>query len=444
MVPVYFGSAGSLCQIKIASSVNLLASTKKHWSEAAQYKIIRYETVLDGLTFGGSGRAYCRKDTTSGTLKFYKNMDQTNEVTVSNPCQAVNSFTSAEVDLEFTSSDADEMLVPVTRYAFTLLACEEANETIVYQSEWINERSTDSGLLSIMIPFDFLFEQKTYGIIFQYETEVGQKTTLPTVYFRSSGFTRNQNMKITLNPHNNLSTLSASFKNTSSSKLTNTNVKVYYKNHKGEIVFIDDERSFELDSNKSISLDDLDTGATERTHGGLSFPYYVVWTNSAGNQGAYVETTLTFMLEDIILTDETTSYKIRYNPQVANLKYTIADVITSTLGGKYPFTTRNGHQNYRTFTLGGMISCADDTEIYTLEPHKNWIQQERAYRDRFLAFLHNDKVKLFQSGPEGCMLIKLSNISLTSESKLGRNIYSFSATATEVDDLANIDNYNIP
>ena len=51
-----------------------------------------------------------------------------------------------------------------------------------------------------------------------------------------------------------------------------------------------------------------------------------------------------------------------------------------------------------------------------------------------MKFLQDGKVKVFKSETEGNMLIRLMDISFTPNKTLGRRIYSFSATAYEIDD----------
>jgi hypothetical protein len=52
---------------------------------------------------------------------------------------------------------------------------------------------------------------------------------------------------------------------------------------------------------------------------------------------------------------------------------------------------------------------------------------EKLFRDKVIEFLYADDIKLFKSLPEGVKLVRLSNISLTPNKQLGRNIYSFTA-----------------
>jgi hypothetical protein len=63
------------------------------------------------------------------------------------------------------------------------------------------------------------------------------------------------------------------------------------------------------------------------------------------------------------------------------------------------------------------------------------ITAERKFRNAVLDWLNNGEVKLFKSPTEGMFLVRLMNISLSPEDKLGRMIYSFSATAYEIDEI---------
>ena len=59
---------------------------------------------------------------------------------------------------------------------------------------------------------------------------------------------------------------------------------------------------------------------------------------------------------------------------------------------------------------------------------------EREFRQKVCDFLYQNNIKLFRSLTEGNILIKLMNISLQPVNQLGRRLYSFSATAIEIDD----------
>jgi hypothetical protein len=65
---------------------------------------------------------------------------------------------------------------------------------------------------------------------------------------------------------------------------------------------------------------------------------------------------------------------------------------------------------------------------------------EKVFRDKVYDFLYENNVKLFKSTTEGNILVRLSNVSFQPMDSLGRSIYSFTATATEIDE-ANLENY---
>lgn len=120
---------------------------------------------------------------------------------------------------------------------------------------------------------------------------------------------------------------------------------------------------------------------------------------------------------------------IRFNQNISSLKINQADSVTQTLGSRYPIIRRSGHVNYKSFTIGGLISVLANTQNY----NGDRTLLERKFRDDFLDILGNGNVKLFKSGPEGNMIIRITGgITLTPETALGRDIYSFSAQATEV------------
>ena len=90
-------------------------------------------------------------------------------------------------------------------------------------------------------------------------------------------------------------------------------------------------------------------------------------------------------------------------------------------------------------TNNAVIAQLQDINNIENKARREWML-ERHYRDAVIEFLTADNIKLFKSEPEGNILVKLSNVSLTPNKQLGRNIYSFSATATEID-AATIDNF---
>lgn len=70
---------------------------------------------------------------------------------------------------------------------------------------------------------------------------------------------------------------------------------------------------------------------------------------------------------------------------------------------------------------------------------------ERKYRELLIEFLNDGEYKLYKSPTEGNILVVLTDVSLTPKEELGRLIYSFSATAIEVDEpsLKNLNDFNL-
>lgn len=145
---------------------------------------------------------------------------------------------------------------------------------------------------------------------------------------------------------------------------------------------------------------------------------------------------------------------IEYNPQISSFKRVMQEQKIETIGNQYPIFVRNGHINYHEFSIGGLISYLMDpiltegsasrtgfyTEIKTtkeqstnLTPEN--IQLETQFRNDVINWLTDGKDKEFYSPTEGRMKVRLTNIQLTPETKLGRMIYSFTAQATEVGEI---------
>ena len=167
------------------------------------------------------------------------------------------------------------------------------------------------------------------------------------------------------------------------------------------------------------------------------------------------------VLDDAFLTRADMQLRIRYNPKVTNFKRTLMENLTQTIGSQYPYIRRNGAVNYRQFSLSGLITgfCDDEGIFLSRETiygdyatsyeeynednkidETNDFVYERKFREKIMDFLYSNDVKLFRSTTEGNILVRLMDISLTPEETLGRMLYSFTATAYEIDDCS-IDNY---
>ena len=148
--------------------------------------------------------------------------------------------------------------------------------------------------------------------------------------------------------------------------------------------------------------------------------------------------------EDAFLYDGTRQLKIKYNPKIGNIKTNILESKTDTLGNKYPFFFRNGHVNYKEFTIAGLISYFMDNDSFFLteeeftvkDPTTNLIGEnlsaERTFKMHVLDWLNNGKPKLFRSPTEGNFIVRLMKVTLAPENKLGRMLHTFNSTAYEI------------
>ena len=201
---------------------------------------------------------------------------------------------------------------------------------------------------------------------------------------------------------------------------------------------------------------------------GLWYRYQVVRYNSQGTRTAelFTDANHPVMLdtEDIFLNANGEQLIVKFNPSITSLTNKTAESITDTIGSQYPFIQKNGNVNYRTFSLSGTISYFMDMENHVFHGsqeelygnsygfYQNYNQEhgisiyndhiyEKMFRKKVIDFLQSSKIKLFRSLTEGNILVKLSNITLTPNQTLGRRIYNFSCTATEIG-KCNETNYN--
>ena len=132
------------------------------------------------------------------------------------------------------------------------------------------------------------------------------------------------------------------------------------------------------------------------------------------------------------------------------MKETILETKQDTIGGKYPIFYRNGQVRYREIPISGLISyLMDDYEQFATNEElglaaagtarttnlTNYnIIAERKFREKVLNWLNDGKPKLFRSMTEGAFIVRLMNVSLSPNDTVGRMIWTFSATAYEIDE----------
>jgi len=165
--------------------------------------------------------------------------------------------------------------------------------------------------------------------------------------------------------------------------------------------------------------------------------------------------------DHMFLTCKDKQLKIKFNPSISSFKRNISETKIDTIGSKYPFVKRNGDVNYIQFPIGGLIAAEMDEEglfttkeeIYKVyQPNYaeyNWdnyvvdyqdMVWEKFFREAVEKFLESNDVKLFRSPTEGNILIKLMDVNYQPNQTLGRRLWSFTATAYEIDECT-LDNY---
>lgn len=216
---------------------------------------------------------------------------------------------------------------------------------------------------------------------------------------------------------------------------------------------------------------------------GVFYEYQVkleyIYSNNSYETRAVSENKPILLIEDIFLVTKNLTLRLKYDVDITAFKRNVVDVVTPTLGGAYPFTRRNGAQIYKTFNISALLSFNAEVEhdpfevqdIFNissiskidkakqeeisnksifqsnafitpsemksdLSKNLNYYDQmrlyERIFRDKVMDFLYKDQIILFKSFSEGNIFIKLTNVQFTPEKTHSRNIYKFSAIATEV------------
>jgi hypothetical protein len=178
-----------------------------------------------------------------------------------------------------------------------------------------------------------------------------------------------------------------------------------------------------------------------------------------------------------------------YNGKIDTFKEVKKDVIIETIGSKYPFVVRNSDIGYKQFSFSAMVVAISDpmrqlggltyselmsgqdtvninsfyekfinegpqqvlgdptqinyignnpitgkpyiTNKQYLNRNENFLT-EREYRKKLFEWLYDGNPKIFKSDTEGLLIVKLTDINFQPIESLGRLLYSFSCTATEI------------
>lgn len=136
------------------------------------------------------------------------------------------------------------------------------------------------------------------------------------------------------------------------------------------------------------------------------------------------------------------------DPQDINTNFDLGE----SNGENWYFDEKNGQLKSFTSRQEALYHNSDEIKKLYQDYNKNnridYYQDyiyERAFREKVYDFLYANDIKLFRSTTEGNILVKLMNIGFQPMQSLGRMIYSFSATAIQVDEptLTNFEKYDI-
>lgn len=143
--------------------------------------------------------------------------------------------------------------------------------------------------------------------------------------------------------------------------------------------------------------------------------------------------------------------KLCFNNVISSYQNTRQDAVKTTIGGKYPYITRNGNNNFRQFQMSGLISFnMDDVNLFLKPNFTNYYKEqyhqdmpvdhydytyEREFREKVIEFLNDGKPKLYKSKSEETMIVRITNVTFTPNQQLGRLIYDFQCTVYEIADF---------
>ncbi len=132
---------------------------------------------------------------------------------------------------------------------------------------------------------------------------------------------------------------------------------------------------------------------------------------------------------------------ITFDENISSFKPVRKDAVVETIGSKFPFIIRNASLNYKTMEFSGMITSEMDPKnfsgfgnIGTLSDYDLIFLNERRFRDWFESWINDGLPKVFKTATEGMKIVRVHNVSFTPIRQLGRVLYNFSCTMTEIAD----------
>jgi len=336
---------------------------------------------------------------------------------------------------------------------------------------------TDSGILytnsySNINEFNYTFEYnfkegESYYFTFDYETSnmYSESNTYNFMVIQESADLLNATMTASLNEVDGAIILNIKGKKSEGNFIGNITIR--RTSSESNFTIWEDIHTASFENNEKLDY----TWVDYTIKSGVYYKYIAQKRNSVGNRGVAIhakDEPFMLLFDDMYLTGEEGQLNIRFDPSITSFKINVSESRTDTIGSKYPYITQNGAIKYKQFPISGTIThlmdpnhlitskenIFRDSLSYYEEYNKNkkvridnfndWTY-EREFREKVQEFLHANKVRLFRSATEGNILVKLTDINFTPNATLGRRIYSFTATATEIDaaTIKNYDKYNI-
>lgn len=324
-------------------------------------------------------------------------------------------------------------------------------------------------IIDYEIPYNFTYG-KTYSIAITYTTQcLYTKTNTYAIKIKEISTDNPWNLAITITPNNDdgYIHIQVSMEDSQETPFSGKQLLIYRASSKDNFSLLEKTYIINNAFSSPITWQDLSI------ENGLWYKYslYVLDNNGATLYTPVVSDPVLCMFEDMYLISDDTQLKLQFNPSVTGFQYMVSDSQQTTIGGQFPYVRRNGANYYRTFNISGLISSlVDETDWFdssvdthdntAILPHINFTSKQQQYGDSYnlytdyesqnkisdylnplyeklfkekvQSFLYKDEAKLFKSPTEGNIIVYLSNITFEPQTTLGRILYSFSATATEI------------
>lgn len=364
-----------------------------------------------------------------------------------------------------------------TLKSYNIIIQKNSNNNIIIKSDQIYTNQYDPNEFSYQLIYD-LQKQINYTLLFNYTTINLYKNTVSFPFKIAETAENELYATIDITPEEDRGRMKINI----SFGEANTNKNLIIKRTSSKTNFLQWDDIKTIVHNENIQHLWYDTSIES----GVWYKYRVQ-EDAENAKMSNIESPIMCVFEDIFLTQNDAQLKIQFNPEVSDLRYNVNESQQVTLGAQYPYVKRNGNNYYRSFSIGGLISALSDeenwydpnydanynyfyhknvTEPFTtpeqlygenaailynnynntnnISQYQNYIYQ-REFRQKVMDFLYKNNIKLFRSLTQGNMLVKLTNISLSPISALSRMLYSFSASAIEIDEqnIQNLNTYNL-